>query len=209
MSPFYKNTVDNAYYELSKKIKKRFKGLEVSIFVVGGAAILHHCAFRESTMDIDVIKDRNIDLRDLLLELEETKGFPHNWLNDSVMFSSSFCKGLRKYCKFYKTFYSCLHVYVIVPVALVCMKLKANRLERNDLLDALSICCEHDLSFENIKYVYEELYGNDLPEVFSVVERLFRYFTEYKVAQRDRLSELNRLYSLGDLDQTLKFLLGD
>lgn len=205
---FCKDNIDKYLFQLAKLIQNDMQHVTVDLTLVGGASLINFFNIRESTLDIDVIKNRSVDLRDFILRIEEENNLPHNWLNDDVMFSKSFKPSLLRHKVFYKTFCNCLNVYYLSPVALLCMKIKAWRLERSDVLDAFQLYFKQELIDDEVELLYKELYGDDTNlKQFLMFIRLFKkYFERYDIPEDMRMVELVRLYSLGDLKDTLTML---
>ncbi|MCM1215082.1 MAG: hypothetical protein NC548_11245 [Lachnospiraceae bacterium] len=191
---------------LGKETRRVFKDTPVDIWVVGGANLLYSFDFRDMTADIDVIKNRSIDLKDIALKLEEELDLPHNWINDSVMFSDSFSRQLRHYVSSVKEFNHSLVCHFISPVAITAMKVKALRPEKSDLLDALCVYFEANLTFGYFNRVYLDLYAEDPPTVFKeIVDSLAEYNGHIDAREVKRLwnlatsSGVNLLEMLSDL----------
>lgn len=190
--------------ELGKRARKQFRDCKIDIWIVGGANIVYSFDFRESTVDIDVIKSRSIDLRDIALSMEHDLGLPHNWINDSVMFSDSFSMNLRKYSGDVREFGHTLVCHFIKSVAIACMKIRANRPEKCDIIDAYNICLDAELDLSALEKCYTDLYECPLPNVFTHnYSVLSEYYDRESVSSKS--AEFNRLLYVykGDLENLL------
>lgn len=171
--------------ELGKRLRKQFRDFKVDVWIVGGANIVYSFDFRESTVDIDIIKNRSIDIRDIVLSMEEEFDLPHNWINDSVMFSESFSMNLRKYSGEVREFGHCLVCHFLKPVAIACMKVRANRPEKGDIIDSYNICLDRDLTLGELESCYTDLYSSELPAAFSSnLTVLQSYYTSHVVVSK-------------------------
>lgn len=97
MLVFNKDNILAILKELAKRMRKTFRDVDIDIYVVGGAALTLLCDFRESTVDIDVAKNRNMDFRDIALTMEEEFDLNHNWINNDYMYSKSYSPKLVNY----------------------------------------------------------------------------------------------------------------
>ena len=173
--------LDNIFYNLAKRVQKQMRGFTVTIYVVGGANLVHYTLHRESTVDIDIIKQRSVDLRDIVVELRDVLNLPHNWLNDDVMFSASFSTKLNKYVGDSRLFCNCLKVNYISLEAICAMKLRANRLEKEVMLDVLCTVVEKDISLNDVDKIYKDLYNEELDaNLLMTMVKASSIFKEYK-----------------------------
>ena len=99
-----KDNLDNIFFNLTKRIQKQLKHFNVVLYITGGANLVHGTLHRESTLDIDVLKQRSIDLRDIIVDMCNEFDLPYNWLNDSVMYSASYSNKLSTYVGDERTF---------------------------------------------------------------------------------------------------------
>lgn len=195
---------------LGKRTRKQFRDAPIDIWIVGGSNIVYSFDFRDMTADIDIIKSRSIDLRDIALSMEQEFNLPHNWINDSVMFSNSFSLELRKYSGETRTFSHSLVCHFLQPVAIAAMKLRAVRPEKGDLLDALCILADGNIGTEEISSCYKDLYGEDVPSrLLSIIHVLSTYFERYSDVRNS--SEVKRLFELyaGDIESMKMFIRND
>lgn len=176
--------INNLLYELAKKLNKVYKHQPISITVVGGAAIILQSEFRDVTEDIDIVKDKLLDIKQSALEISEKFDLNNDWINDNFMYSKSFSKKYVKYIKLYKTIYN-LSIYVLDLKAVACMKMIAGRDGTNDLSDIKSIVKETGLTKDESVLVLTGLYGDNYEESLNVnLDSIFH------TSALDRMTEL-------------------
>lgn len=203
-----KDNLDNIFYNLAKHIQRQFKHYNVVLYITGGANLVHSTLHRESTLDIDVLKQRSIDLRDIVVEMCNEFDLPHNWLNDSVMYSNSYSNKLSNYVGDERTFCNCLTVKYIKDEAICAMKLKANRVVKDDMLDVLFTVVEKDICLKDVNIIYRDLYNEELDANLLVTMVKASYiFKEYKYKfnvsnirlEYERLSDVLGITDMHDL----------
>ena len=209
-----KANLDNIFFNLAKRVQKQFKHFHVVLYITGGANLVHSTLHRESTLDIDVLKQRSIDLRDIIVDMCDEFDLPCNWLNDSVMYSASYSNKLSAYVGDERTFCNCLTVKYIKDEAICAMKLKANRVAKDDMLDVLFTVVEKDISLNDVDKVYRDLYNEELDvNLFVTIVKASSVFKEYKRKfnvsnirlEYERLSNLLCITDLHDLALEVAF----
>lgn len=162
-----KDFINSLLYELAKKLNKVYKHQPVSITIVGGAAIILQSKCRDVTEDIDIVKDKLLDIKQSALEISEKFDLNNDWINDNFMYSKSFSKRYVKYMKPYKTIYN-LSIYILDLKAIACMKMIAGRNGTNDISDIKNIIKETNLTKEESVQILSNLYGDDYKEKLNI-----------------------------------------
>ena len=122
MLVFNKDNILIILKELAKRMRKTFRDVDINIYVVGGASLTLLCDFRESTFDIDVAKNCNMDFRDIALTMEEEFDLNHNWINNDFMFSKSFSPKLVNYIERTYTFSNYIHYHFVKQACIAAVK---------------------------------------------------------------------------------------
>jgi len=173
---FNKEKLNDLLNKLSKVYKKLGGRKAVSqIVLVGGASVLAAYHFRDSTTDIDAFG--NI-LKEAVVKIADEYNLPYDWLNKDFMKSESYTPLLYDYSVYYKTFNQVFEVRIVKGACLIAMKLKSARTYKKDLSDIIGILKEekengHPLTLEEVKTMYNKLYGNDSYDKLEVETRDF------------------------------------
>lgn len=136
----------------------------LNIWVTGDAAITYLCDFRSHTDKIDMIRSRNVNIGEAVRSTITELGLTENSISDSVMDSHVFSMELRKYVDEVVSYGNNLSVHYIAVSALAAVKIKEANGNISDLEDAICIMVEKSLTPFEISAVYNDLYGESLPE---------------------------------------------
>lgn len=164
---FNRDFIDNLLYEFAKNISKKYKNIPIDITIVGGAAILLQAEFRDTTEDIDIVKDKLLDIKQSLIELSDSMNISYNSINDNFMYSKSFSRQLYKYSKLYKKIRN-VSFYIVDLKAIACMKMIAGRKGTNDLTDIENIIEVTSLSKEEAIEILTTLYGAEYSKMLNI-----------------------------------------
>lgn len=162
---FTKENIDMYFKELAKEYKRLGgRNCPVEIVLIGGAAIIESCGFRNMTTDIDAIIPAVGIMKDAINYVGDKFGLPNGWLNADFMKTSSYSPRLSSFSKPYKTFHQILNVRYVSGEYLIAMKLKSGREYKNDLSDIIGILAEQKksgepITLEQITTAIGNLYG--------------------------------------------------
>ena len=155
-----KDTIFVYLKAFAKAISKQYRHIDLDFYIVGGASMVLLPNAGESTMDIDILKQRTVDIKDVAVSVGEMYNLPKDWINDDVMYTSSFSSKLCKYVDFTKTFSNTVHFHFIKDVALCAMKLKAARMGTNDANDIAFLRTR--VSDKDVIACYKDLYNEEI-----------------------------------------------
>jgi len=162
---FTKENLNTYLKELGKEFRK-LNGTKVpaEIVLIGGAAILAHYGFRETTYDIDAIILSSAAMKEAANHVGDKLGLPSGWLNTDFMNTRSYSDRLSEVSVYYKTFSNILTVRIVSAEYLIAMKLMSGREYKFDLSDIAGILLEHErsgnpISRERIESAVTKLYG--------------------------------------------------
>ena len=163
--PFTKENVELSLKEIAKELKKRGKGIEAEIILVGGASIIVNYSFRFSSYDIDAMYSMPSLMKEVINAVGDKQGLPNGWLNDDFKNTASYSNKIVQYSEYYKTFSNVLSVRTVRAEYLIAMKLVSGRQYKKDLSDIAGIVYEQSLlgkpiTYEMIDTAVKNLYGN-------------------------------------------------
>lgn len=154
--------LDKCFNDLSKIYKKKSKGFEIEIILIGGASILLNYNFRDVTSDVDAIYLETAELKEAIKEVSEKYGLNFDWLNGDVKKTISFSKKLAEFSVFYKTYNNVITVRTIKDEYLIAMKLKSGRIYKNDMSDIVGILSENvnnkKITYDMVDKAMKDLY---------------------------------------------------
>lgn len=163
---FTREDIDKYLRLLGKEYRKiAGKSMRAEIVLIGGSAVITNYHFRFTTTDIDALIEKGSLLQEAIRRVANENDLPVDWMNSDFMYTSSYSDQLRRYSKYYKTFYNVLEVRTISGEYLVAMKLKSSRYYTHDVSDVVGIFRDQietgaPLSFQMIMKAYENLYGS-------------------------------------------------
>lgn len=163
--PFTKENVELSLKEIAKELKKRGKGIEAEIILVGGASIIVNYSFRFSSYDIDAMYSMPSLMKEVINAVGDKQGLPNGWLNDDFKNTASYSNKIVQHSEYYKTFSNVLSVRTVRAEYLIAMKLVSGRQYKKDLSDIAGIVYEQSLlgkpiTYEMIDTAVKNLYGN-------------------------------------------------
>ena len=163
--PFSKENLDKYLMELAKDFKKRGRGQNAEIILVGGASIIINYNFRLASYDIDADYIAYAAFKDSIKAVGEKFNLPNGWLNDDFKQTDSYSPKIVQYSEHYKTFCGKLAVRTVRAEYLVAMKLVSGRKYKKDLSDIAGIIYEQEiagspLTYEAINTAVINLYGD-------------------------------------------------
>lgn len=153
-----------ALAQVLKQNRNRLKH-PLEIILVGGAAIVIHHDFRDSTRDVDAWLSSEVLLRQAVRTVGERYGFSERWVNQDFTRTASFTPKLREVSIHYKTYLKVLEVRTIQGPDLIAMKLMSARRYKNDLSDIVGVLMElkknqQPISLEQVEASVTRLYGS-------------------------------------------------
>lgn len=162
---FTKQNLEIYLRELAKELKKRGRGIEFEIIIVGGASVIMNYGFRAASFDIDALYEPHSVFKESIRAVADKYGLPDDWVNDDFRKSSSFSYKIIQYSEFYKRFFNVLTIRTIRAEYLVAMKLVSGRMYKKDLSDVAGIVLEqkiagNPLDYELIDKAIINLYGD-------------------------------------------------
>lgn len=162
MEEIRKDNINFYLNQLSKEIKKMFKGMSVDLIIVGGASILINYDFRDFTYDIDIIKQKTLDIKSIITKISEKNGLRYDWLNDKFMYSKTYSDNLYKVREFYRGFNGVLNVYTVKDIYLLVMKMISYREDTNDYDDVINLInvLKSNTTIKDVYNACVELYGS-------------------------------------------------
>jgi len=206
-------TKDNLIIYLKElgKIFRKLNGTKMpaEIILIGGAAILAHYSFRETTYDIDAVILASSVMKQAVNQVGDKFGLPNGWLNMNFKSTSSYSDKLSEVSTYYRTFSNVLTVRIVTGEYLIAMKLMSGRQYKNDLSDIAGVMWEHQkagapITREAVDKAIISLYGEDavLPKISlklindifaeSDYERAYNEIRENEKLARDVLLEFDR-----------------
>ena len=205
MLVFNKDNILIILKELAKRMRKTFRDVDINIYVVGGASLTLLCDFRESTFDIDVAKNCNIDFRDIALTMEEEFDLNHNWINNDFMFSKSFSPKLVNYIERTYTFSNSIHYHFVKPACIAAVKCLALRFTANDLSDIVNVVLYED-TLDSIVEIFKDLYKREFDaDLYKQIEAICNYMKVHCITDvKNEISRLLKLYNT-----RIKFMIED
>lgn len=164
-APFSKENLDKYLMELAKEFKKRSRGKEAEIVLVGGASIIINYNFRAVSYDIDAYYIAYSAFKEAIKAVGAKFNLPSGWLNDDFKQTNSYSPKIVQYSNPYKTFYGKFFVRTVSAEYLVAMKLVSGRTYKKDLSDIAGIIYEQEiagspLTYETINTAVVNLYGD-------------------------------------------------
>ena len=196
MLVFDKDNILIILKELAKRMRKTFRDVDINIYVVGGASLTLLCDFRESTFDIDVAKNCNMDFRDIALTMEEEFDLNHNWINNDFMFSKSFSPKLVNYIERTYTFSNYIHYHFVKPACIAAVKCLALRFTANDLSDIVNVVLYED-TLDSIVEIFKDLYNREFDaDLYQQIEAICNYMKVHCITDvKNEISRLLKLYN--------------
>ena len=208
---FFKDNLDKYLSELAKDFKKRSRGQEVEIILVGGASIIINYNFRWASNDIDAEYMAYAAFKESIKAVGDKFDLPVGWLNNDFKQTSSYSPNIVRYSEFYKEFCGTLKVRTVKAEYLVAMKLASGRQYKKDLSDIAGIIDEQaqkgkPLTYEMINKAVIDLYGDwarisdyskdTLDKILSCdnLNELFLELSENEEQAKERLSEIDKKY---------------
>ena len=209
--PFTKENVELSLKEIAKELKKRGKGVEAEIILVGGASIIVNYNFRFSSYDIDAMYSMTSLMKEVINAVGDKHGLPNGWLNDDFKNTASYSNKIVQYSEYYKTFSNVLSVRTMRAEYLIAMKLVSGRQYKKDLSDIAGIVYEQNLlgkpiTYEMIDTAVKNLYGNwdkisntskeTLEKILNYenLQALFIELSEDEEKAKNVLSEISKKY---------------
>ncbi len=125
MEPFSKNSLEDAFRELSREL--RWRQVRAHIYVVGGAAMALGFDDGRYTMDVDVlIREGHGPVVDAVRRIARRRGWPDTWLNEEAVPAMPRGRDGRA-----RTVYGDRHLVVTAASAehLLAMKVRAARVK--------------------------------------------------------------------------------
>lgn len=176
---FKKEEIEYYLSELAKEIKNKYgNSVKFSLTIAGGAVFsLKNITDRNSTQDIDAISHQINELASLIEKVAEDKGIMPDWLNFSIMKSSSYSPVLESVSDFYSSYSNVLDIYTVKVEYIAAMKLKAHRTGsgKNDIGDITKLVIHENISFSNILNAYKNLYNKDVSfEELSLLRQAYK-----------------------------------
>ena len=209
---FTKDNLITYFKELGKAFRK-LNGTKMSaeIILIGGAAILAHYSFRETTYDIDAVILASSVLKQAVNQVGDKFGLPNGWLNTDFRNTSSYSDRLSEVSTYYRTFSNVITVRIVAGEYLIAMKLVSGRQYKNDLSDIAGVLWEHQkagtpITRESVDKAIITLYGEEavlpnislklIDDIFaeSDYERAYNEIRENEKHARDVLLEFDRTY---------------
>ena len=209
--PFTKENVELSLKEIAKELKKRYRGAEAEIILVGGASIIVNYSFRHSSYDIDAMYSAPSIMKEVINAVGDRQGLPNGWLNDDFKKTASYSDKIVQYSEYYKTFSNVLSVRTVRAEYLIAMKLVSGRQYKKDLSDIAGIVYEQSLlgkpiTYEMIDTAVKNLYGNwdkisdasreTLKKILSYedLQALFAELNEDEEKAKSVLGEISKKY---------------
>lgn len=209
--PFSKENLDKYLMELAKDFKKRSRGQEAEIVLVGGASIIINYNFRLASYDIDADYIAYSTFKESIKAVGDKFNLPIGWLNDDFKQTDSYSPKIVQYSEPYKTFCGKLAVRTIRAEYLVAMKLVSGRKYKKDLSDIAGIIYEQEiagspLTYESINNAVINLYGDwshisdyskeTLNRILSCdnLKQLFLELSEDEEKAKETLTEIEKKY---------------
>lgn len=196
MLVFNKDNILIILKELAKRMRKTFRDVDINIYVVGGASLTLLCDFRESTFDIDVAKNCNMDFRDIALTMEEEFDLNHNWINNDFMFSKYFSPKLVNYIERTYTFSNYIHYHFVKPACIAAVKCLALHFTTNDLSDIVNVVLYED-TLDSIVEIFKDLYNREFDaDLYQQIEAICNYMKVHCITDvKNEISRLLKLYN--------------
>lgn len=207
---FSRATIDNYLRQLGRAYRKLAgKTAHAEIVLIGGSAIIANYNFRNATTDIDALIEKGSLLHDAIRSVANENDLPVDWMNSDFMYTSSYSDQLRRYSRYYKTFYNVLEVRTISGEYLIAMKMRAYRYYKHDISDVISIFMEqyeqgNPLSYQKVMDAYQKLYGSldNLPANIKDQIKQYSSMTDDELEseyQRDQAAETQAAKELKEL----------
>lgn len=155
-----KNSIDSIFSCLANN----YHGTKpINIYLVGGAAIMLHFDYRQSTIDFDALFQNNNEMEKAIKQVSDQLSLPIDWLNQDFVNTPSFSSKIIECSKLYKSFNDVVFVYSLEPMYLIAMKLKSSRPTGGDLDDIVKMIYElrfnnAPITFEKVLEAYRHLY---------------------------------------------------
>ena len=209
---FTKENLDTYLKELGKAFRKlNGTKMPAEIVLIGGAAILAHYGFRETTYDIDAIILSSTAMKEAVNHVSDKLGLPNGWLNTDFMNTKSYSDRLPEVSVYYKTFSNILTVRIVSEEYLIAMKLMSGREYKFDLSDIVGILLEHErsgkpITRERIENAVNKLYGGfiSIPVVSKKLlddaftngeyDKVYRELRESEKESKEALLEFDHAY---------------
>ncbi len=158
-----KDNIDSILESFANHYISQDNVLPINIYIVGGSAIVMRFDYRQSTIDIDALYEKNYQVDLAIKETALEKNVPSDWLNSDFVNTPSYSPNISKASYLYKTINDKVNIYCLKPEYLIAMKIKSSRPTGGDLEDVLKMIYElrykkQDISYGKIIDAYLFLY---------------------------------------------------
>jgi Nucleotidyltransferase of unknown function (DUF6036) len=170
---FSKDDIQDALRSLTKELVQ--SDVEITIQVVGGAAVALQVEREAATGDIDAMFRRSSQIFDAIKRVGDERGWPDTWLNDAVNMYASHHDSADDWD--IQTSESGVVILVARPELLLAMKLAAGRGRRDSTdIDLLLDACEIS-SIEEAAALFDRYYPADVIATKAMAQLKDRYAT--------------------------------
>ena len=150
-----KDNMDLVFQTFSNNIRKINKNKKISLYIVGGSAIVSSFEYRLSTMDIDAIYAIDEELTRAIEMTAQELHLPIDWLNQDFIKTPSYSSKLIEVSTILKKYGQNLKIFSLPPRFLIAMKLKSSRPTGGDLDDVVYMI--YELRYKNIGIEYKDV----------------------------------------------------
>ena len=169
-----KEQILNSLKRLSEELEAR--GLEGEILLTGGASMCLVHSARYMTKDIDAIYEPKSVINQLVIQIAEEQGLPHNWLNDSVKGFVAENAPRENYLSL-----PCLKISTVSADYLLAMKLMSARFGETDYDDIKFLMKKLNINTrELLSDVVTTYYSTEqiLPKTMYLIEQIMDEINE-------------------------------
>ena len=150
-----KDNLDIVFQTFSNTIKQINNNKKVSLYIVGGGAIVASFEYRLSTMDIDAMFATDDEITKAIKMTAQELQLPNDWLNQDFINTPSFSPKLSEVSTLLKSYNDNLTIYTLPSKYLIAMKLKSSRPTGGDIDDIINMI--YELRYKGVEIMYEDI----------------------------------------------------
>ncbi|MBO4667824.1 MAG: hypothetical protein J5666_06865 [Bacilli bacterium] len=150
-----KDNLDIVFQTFSNTIKQINNNKKVSLYIVGGGAIVASFEYRLSTMDIDAMFATDDEIIKAIKMTAQELQLPNDWLNQDFINTPSFSPKLSEVSTLLKSYNDNLTIYTLPSKYLIAMKLKSSRPTGGDIDDIINMI--YELRYKGVEIMYEDI----------------------------------------------------
>lgn len=166
-----KENFDAIFQKLATTYETLGGNEKISIYLVGGTAIVLNFTYRQSTLDVDALFNTNNVLAKAIEIIGKEFHLTDDWLNSDFVKTPSYSNKIVQKASIYKKYGKYILIYCLETKYLLAMKIKSSRPEGGDIDDIIKMIYETrlnniGLTYDEVINAYKELY-NDFTNTYG------------------------------------------